>query len=79
MKAIIHKGSWEIPPIFKLIQDSGNVPAEEMYNTFNMGIGMVMALPAEIAPFVVAEANNLKEKAYIIGEVTAGEEKIEIC
>jgi hypothetical protein len=40
---------------------------------------MVMALPAEIAPFVVAEANNLKEKAYIIGEVTAGEEKIEIC
>lgn len=79
LKAIIHKGSWEIPPIFKLIQDSGNVPAEEMYNTFNMGIGMVMALPAEIAPFVVAEANNLKEKAYIIGEVTAGEEKIEIC
>ena len=79
LKAIIHKGSWEIPPIFKLIQDSGNVPAEEMYNTFNMGIRMVMALPAEIAPFVVAEANNLKEKAYIIGEVTAGEEKIEIC
>ena len=79
LKAIIHKGSWEIPPIFKLIQDSGNVPAEEMSNTFNMGIGMVMALPAEIAPFVVAEANNLKEKAYIIGEVTAGEEKIEIC
>jgi phosphoribosylaminoimidazole (AIR) synthetase len=40
---------------------------------------MVLAVPAEIAPFVVAEANNLGEKTYIIGEVVKGEEKIEIC
>lgn len=79
LKAIVHKGSWKIPPIFTLIQDSGNISIEDMYKTFNMGIGMVLAVPAEIAPFVVAEANNRKEKAYIIGEITAGEEKIEIC
>ncbi len=79
LKAIIHKGSWDVPPIFKLIQDSGNITTQDMYNTFNMGIGMVMAVPNEIAPFVVAEANNHKEKAYIIGEVAVGEEKIEIC
>lgn len=79
LKAIVHKGTWPVHPIFKLIQESGNVNEKDMYNTFNMGIGMIMAVPAEIAPFVIAEANNLKEKAYIIGEVVAGEEKIEIC
>lgn len=79
LKAVVHKGTWPVHPIFKLIQESGNVNEKDMYNTFNMGIGMIMAVPAEIAPFVIAEANNLKEKVYIIGEVVAGEEKIEIC
>ncbi|MGI6084394.1 MAG: phosphoribosylformylglycinamidine cyclo-ligase [Acetivibrionales bacterium] len=79
LKAVIHKGTWPIPPIFKLMREKGNIAEDDMYNTFNMGIGMVLAVPAEIAPFVVAEANNLREKAYIIGEVVKGEEKIEIC
>jgi len=79
VKAVIHKGTWPIHPVFKLIQREGDVPEKDMYNTFNMGIGMVLAVPAEIAPFVVAEANNQGEKAYIIGEIVKGEEKIEIC
>lgn len=79
LKAVIRKGTWPIPPVFKLMQEKGNVAEKDMYNTFNMGIGMVLAVPAEIAPFVVAEANNLREKAYIIGEVVKGKEKIEIC
>ena len=79
MKAVIHKGTWPVHPVFKLIQEKGNVAEKDMYNTFNMGIGMVLAVPAEIAPFVVAEANNKGEKAYIIGEIVKGEEKIEIC
>lgn len=79
LKAVIHKETWKVPPIFDLIKDSGNVSEKDMYNTYNMGVGVVMAVPAEIAPFVVAEANNLKEKAYIIGEVVKGEDKIEIC
>ncbi len=79
MKAVIHKGTWPIHPVFKLMQEKGNVAEKDMYNTFNMGIGMVLAVPAEIAPFVVAEANNQGEKAYIIGEIVKGEEKIEIC
>ncbi|NLX65078.1 MAG: phosphoribosylformylglycinamidine cyclo-ligase [Clostridiaceae bacterium] len=78
-KAVIHKGTWPIHPVFKLIQGKGDVPEKDMYNTFNMGIGMVLVVPAEIAPFVVAEANNQGEKAYIIGEIVKGEEKIEIC
>ena len=61
MKAVIHKGTWPVHPVFKLIQEKGNVAEKDMYNTFNMGIGMVLAVPAEIAPFVVAEANNKGE------------------
>jgi len=79
VKAVIHKGTWPIHPVFKLIQEKGEIPEKDMFNTFNMGIGMVLAVPAEIAPFVVAEANNHGEKAYIIGEIVKGEEKIEIC
>jgi phosphoribosylformylglycinamidine cyclo-ligase len=79
MKAVVHKGTWPVHPVFKLMQEKGNVAEKDMYNTFNMGIGMVLAVPAEIAPFVVAEANNQGEKAYIIGEIVKGEEKIEIC
>ncbi|HHW22387.1 MAG TPA: phosphoribosylformylglycinamidine cyclo-ligase [Clostridiaceae bacterium] len=79
LKAVIHKGTWPVLPVFELIQKLGNVEERDMYNTFNMGIGMVLAVSPEIAPFVVAEANSLGEKAYIIGEVAKGKEKIEIC
>lgn len=82
LKAVIHKGTWPVLPVFDLIQKTGDIKERDMYNTFNMGLGMVLAVSAEIAPFVVAEANNLGEKAYIVGEVVKGhksEEKIEIC
>jgi phosphoribosylformylglycinamidine cyclo-ligase len=85
LKAIIHKGTWPVLPVFELMQKIGNVEEHDMYSTFNMGLGMVLAVSPEIAPFVVAEANSLGEKAYIVGEVAkgnkgyTGEEKIEIC
>ncbi len=79
LKAVIHKGTWPVLPIFKLLQKNGDVSEHDMYNTFNMGLGMVMAVSPEIAPFVVAEANSLGERAYIIGEVAEGQEKIDIC
>ncbi len=79
LKLVIRKGSWLIHPVFDLMQELGHVPEQDMYNTFNMGIGMVLAVPHEIASQVVAEAEKLGEKAYIIGEVVKGEEKIEIC
>ena len=63
MKAVIHKGTWPVH-LFSNIQEKGNVAEKDMYNTFNMGIGMVLAVPAEIAPFVVAEANNKEKSLY---------------
>ena len=65
-------------PIFQLIQDKGNIPQRDMYNTFNMGIGMILALPdgqAQQALSVLADAG---ESAYAIGEVVAGADGVEL-
>lgn len=82
LKAVIHKGTWPVLPVFELIRKTGNIEERDMYSTFNMGIAMILAVSPEIAPFVVAEANSLGEKAYIIGEAAKcnkDQEKIEIC
>lgn len=79
LKAIIHKGSWPVPPIFHLLQELGEVAEADMYNTFNMGIGMVMAVPPEQAEAVLALLEASGEKAWRIGEIAAGEGGIEIC
>ncbi|MCX7771906.1 MAG: phosphoribosylformylglycinamidine cyclo-ligase, partial [Clostridia bacterium] len=79
LKLVIKKGTWPVLPVFSLMQEMGDVPEMDMYNTFNMGIGMVMAVSPEIADEVVKEAERLGDKAYIIGEVAKGEEIIEIC
>jgi phosphoribosylformylglycinamidine cyclo-ligase len=71
-KAVIEKGRWEIPPIFTVIE-SGGVPEEEMWRTFNNGIGMVVVVNTAVAEEVAQQARQLGEKAFIIGEIVAGE------
>jgi len=75
----ITKESWPVLPIFKLIQDLGNIEEKEMFNTFNMGIGMVMVVDNEIAEEIVSFMNSIGEKAYIIGEIIEGEAGVELC
>lgn len=79
LKANITLGSWDIPPIFKLMQRLGNIDEKEMFNTFNMGIGMVMAVRKEDSEDILSTLGDLGEKAYIIGSVTKGEGGIEFC
>jgi phosphoribosylformylglycinamidine cyclo-ligase len=79
LKVIIKKGTWPVLSVFQLMQNLGDIPERDMYNTFNMGIGMVMAVAPEIADAVIQEAGRLGEKAYLIGEVAEGKEIIEIC
>ena len=67
---VINKGSWPILPIFPLLQQAGGVPEENMFNTFNMGIGMVFAMSPAEAKSVVDYLALKGEKAYIIGKVT---------
>jgi len=78
-KAVIKPGSFEIPPVFKLMQKLGNIEDMEMYNTFNMGIGLVLTVKKEDAGETLNTLRNLGEKAYIIGSVAKGEGGIEFC
>ena len=73
MKAVIKKDSFEVLPIFKLLQEVGNIPERDMFNTFNMGIGMIAAVPAAEAEKAVKVLEEMGEKAYIIGTVEDGE------
>lgn len=77
--ANVRKGTWPILPIFNLVNNAGMIPADEMYHTFNMGVGMVMVADKDIADEMTRYINDQTDaKAYIIGEVTKGDEKIKI-
>ncbi len=77
-KAVIRKDSFEILPIFKLIQETGSIPERDMFNTFNMGIGMIAAVPAGQAEQAVKVLKENGETAYVIGSVEAGDKGIEL-
>lgn len=66
----IHEGSWEILPVFKMLEKWGGVPHREMFNIFNMGIGMVLALDASEADKAIEILASHGEKASVIGRVT---------
>lgn len=71
--AKIEEGSWEIPQVFKTLESLGEIERQDMYNIFNMGIGMVAAVDAGIAHEVVAFFNENGEQAAVIGTVTGNE------
>ena len=70
--ARVERGAWDVPPLFRLIQELGGVAETEMYRTFNMGIGMVVAVDRDVAGTLVDSLNAAGEKAGIIGEVARG-------
>ncbi|HHO75813.1 MAG TPA: phosphoribosylformylglycinamidine cyclo-ligase [Deltaproteobacteria bacterium] len=67
--AVIHRTSWEVPPIFNFIKDLGKIEDAEMYRTFNMGIGMVLVVSEKDADDVMLRLKGLKEPAKVIGYV----------
>lgn len=69
---VIHKGSWELPPIFRLLQERGGVPEAELYQVFNMGIGLTAVVAADAADAVVKAIRAAGHPAWIIGEVVKG-------
>ena len=71
-RAKIQRGAWPVLPIFGVIQKAGHVDTEEMYRVFNMGIGLVLITAPEQADGVMARAAALGDRAYRIGEMTAG-------
>jgi phosphoribosylformylglycinamidine cyclo-ligase len=69
---VIRKGSWDVLPIFQIIQAAGCVPERELYQVFNMGIGMVAVVAANQADAVLKSVRAQKHQAWIVGEVVSG-------
>ena len=79
IRAEVKKDSYEIPAIFKMLAEEGNIAEEMMYNTFNMGVGMCLAVRPEDADKTVAAINAAGEEAFILGKAVAGEKGVTIC
>ena len=79
LTAKIELASFPKLPIFTLLQQQGKIPERDMYNTFNMGIGMCMAVPKDEADGVLADLKASGTAAYLIGEVVEGEEGVVLC
>lgn len=76
-RATIHLSRWERPVLFDVLRDAGNVERNEMYRTFNMGIGMVLAVSEHDAEDMLDRLNGLGEQAWVIGEITSCPEESE--
>ena len=79
IRAVVKKDSYEVPAIFRLMQKKGSITDEMMYNTYNMGLGMVLALdPADVDKTLEA-LKAAGETAYVVGICEAGEKGVTIC
>ncbi|WP_369298318.1 phosphoribosylformylglycinamidine cyclo-ligase [uncultured Neglectibacter sp.] len=76
LTAKVEKAAIPVLPIFPLLQQVGNIPEHDMYNTFNMGIGLCMAVSKETAQAAVSAIESAGEKAVILGEVVPGDEGV---
>ena len=72
LDCVIKKGSWDMLPIFQIIEQKSGVPDDELYQVFNMGIGMISIVSADKAKDILKFINAQKHKAWIIGEVVKG-------
>ena len=79
VRAQVKKDSYPVPPIFKMLAVDGRIEEQMMYNTFNMGIGMVMAVDPAQADACMAAVREAGETPYLIGEVRAGEKGVDVC
>ena len=74
--ARVQKDSYPVPPIFSLLQKTGNLEEKMMYNTYNMGLGMVLAVEADQADKTIAALEKAGEKAWAVGEAAAGDHEV---
>ena len=77
--AVIEKDSYPVPPIFKLMAEKGNVEEQMMYNTFNMGIGMVVAVDKNDVDKAMEAIKAAGDTPYVIGRIEAGEKGVTLC
>lgn len=76
VSAVIETGSWPVLPIFEHLQKLGNVPPEEMFRTFNMGLGMLLVIPSKKFKKAQTALERAGERAYTVGRIVKGERKV---
>ena len=77
--AVIRKDSYPVPPIFRLMAKKGNIEEKMMYNTYNMGIGMIVAVNPEDVDTAMRAIKEAGETPYIVGHIEAGEKGVTLC
>ncbi|MBE5884592.1 MAG: phosphoribosylformylglycinamidine cyclo-ligase [Lachnospiraceae bacterium] len=79
IRAVVKKDSYEVPAIFKLLQKTGNITEQMMYNTYNMGLGMILAVdPADVDKTMEA-IRSAGDTCYVVGSCEAGEKGVTLC
>ena len=78
-RAVLKKDSYEVPAIFKMMQKKADIAEEMMYNTFNMGLGMVLAVNTEDVDTVIKAIESAGDKAFVVGNIEAGEKGVTLC
>ena len=79
VRAEIHKDSYAVPPIFRLLAEKGEIEETMMYNTFNMGLGMVIAVDPSAADAALEALKAAGEQAWVVGAIKAGEKGVDVC
>ena len=77
--AVIEKDSYDIPPIFTLMAKKGNIKEEMMYNTFNMGLGMIIAVSPEDVNKTMEAIKKAGDTPYVVGKITEGDKGVTLC
>ena len=78
MCARIEEKAVRTPPLFDLLQKTGDIPRRDMFNTFNMGVGLTLVVAGDQADQALRLLNDMGEKAYLLGEIQAGEEPVSL-
>ncbi|MBQ8116530.1 MAG: phosphoribosylformylglycinamidine cyclo-ligase [Lachnospiraceae bacterium] len=79
IKAVVKKDSYDVPAIFKLLQKTGNIEEQMMYNTYNMGLGMILAVDPADVDKTMAAIKEAGDTPYIVGSCEAGEKGVTLC
>ena len=79
VKAIVKKDSYKVPAIFDLIAKNGNINEDMMYNTFNMGLGMIIALDPADQEKAMAAIEAAGDTCYVVGHIEEGEKGVKLC
>ena len=78
IKAVVEKNSYDIPPIFSLMQKKGEIEEHMMYNTYNMGLGMVLAVDPKDVDETLKAIAATGDKAWVVGKCVSGEKGVEL-